>query len=705
MTLISRVAPTMNRIAWRWVWFPLVVGAAFVVMVGLNLNGSSISVLSSNPHPPGVVAGKARTVRADEYLIETPIAISDVRQSFPDSPWIGLSPIEQAATAHGGPTTQWPTLLKPQSWGYLALGSSHGLAVSWWWSYVIALWGTFALIGLLTRRPLLSAALAAVVTFTPYSGWWTAPPPPLYLGYTAAAAACLLGAWMVVSRRAAAVLGVLAGLFVVAVTLALYPPWEISLVLVLVALVIGHAIDARIPWRRVLATGGLGLGVAVVLLGAWYLQFRDAIHAQAATNYPGHHFNVAGGASWAQMLDAPLNFWMAGAAGATINTPGHIGAPANQSEAAASWLPLPVMALVLLACAELAVRRLAPARWGTRLGRHSARSVDGATADSSRVETEPVDGAAAGAAPAVTTREPVWTLALLTLAGLLLLGWSVLPLPDVVGSLTGLRRVEPTRTQLALGLDAVLVVAVASRVRMRLIAWRWPVLVVAALLTALTAAYAQRHLPWDPSTVPTALVLLSGLVVGVGFAGLLHRRVAAVAAIVLAAYSLVSWGLINPLQHGITPVTKDRLVRTLKTTTRSTPNPRVEVFSTAAGEGLVLGAKVRAAGLQSLSGTTLYPNAPLMRRLVPTQKVLWNNYAQYRWAPLSAGSAPEIVQVNGTQMLLNVDPCDRVLLAGTHPGWAVSDRPLHASCLTSAATVRQITGPRLYIYRVANGAG
>ncbi len=664
-----------DRRTWRWVAFPVLVFAAFVVMVGLNLNGSSIALLSDATHAPGLVAGTPRAIRADEYLIETPLAVSAVRQSFPDTQYIGLTPIDQIATTHAGPTVQWPTLFKPQSWGYLVAGSSRGLAVSWWWPYVIGLWGSFALIGLLTRRPLLSAALACAATFTPYAGWWSAPAPPLYIGYTAAAGACVIGAWLVSRRWVAAVLGAAAGAFGVALTLALYPPWEISLVFVLAALVVGFGLDHAIPWRRLVWPTALGLGVAVALLGVWFLQNDGAIRAQTDTVYPGHQVSAAGTATWAQLLDAPLNFWMTGTAGGTLGTAGHLGTPANQSEAASSWLPLPVAALIVLGALELIV-----------VGLRSRR----------RREARP-----AADAPEVT-RDLVWTLSLLSGVGLLLLGWAVLPLPGALGSLTELRRVEPYRTQLALGFDALLLVAVATRVSVRRpVAWRWPVLVVAALATAATTVYSERHLPWDRASVPTVLVVLSGLALGATFAGLLRRRVAVVAALTLAVYAVVSWGLINPLQHGITPLTRDRLVRSVKSATHGTANPRVEVFGRETGVSLVLVAKVRAAGLQSLTGTTLYPNAALMSRLTPTQRSLWNNYAQYRWVAAPAGTPATIVQTHGTQMQLTVSPCDPTLLAGARPGWVVSDSPLAGSCLTPVSSVRQQTGSVVHLYRVS----
>jgi hypothetical protein len=138
------------------------------------------------------------------------------------------------------------------------------------------------------------------------------------------------------------------------------------------------------------------------------------------------------------------------------------------------------------------------------------------------------------------------------------------------------------------------------------------------------------------------------------------------------------------------------LVAELRSLTAGTDNPRVEVF----GDFPTI-AKVRIAGLQSLSGTTLYPDAELMARLTPSQEVLWNNYAQYLWSPLPSGSPAAITQVKGTQMNLDIDPCDPVLLVDAHPGWVVSDRPLDASCLTEVHTVQTNGGDEFRIYRVS----
>jgi len=110
-------------------------------------------------------------------------------------------------------------------------------------------------------------------------------------------------------------------------------------------------------------------------------------------------------------------------------------------------------------------------------------------------------------------------------------------------------------------------------------------------------------------------------------------------------------------------------------------------------------ALVRGAGFQSISGTTPYPSAELMERLLPGQRKVWNNYAQYRWAPAPDGAAPRVVPIQGTYMELRIAPCDPTILERTDPGWVVSESPLEGDCLerTSRFRYKEL---HLWLYRV-----
>ncbi|MFD1824945.1 DUF7657 domain-containing protein [Mumia zhuanghuii] len=662
-------ARSYRRARTRVLAFPLLVGLTLLLLVAANVNGSSMAVLSGDDDPPGLILGEPRPVRSDEYRLRTPIAISSVKQDFPRAPWIGLAPINQAATAHGGPTRDWSTMLKPQDWGYLLLGADRGFAWSWWWSFAIGLAGSYVLFLTLTRRIALSALTAIAATFTPYAAWWTAPPPSLFVGYGALAGGLFLLAVRARTQSWRITYAALAGLAGAGFALALYPPWQVPLVWVVGAVVLGRVIDERIGARHVVALLGVTATVAGVPLLTWLVQNRDAISATIGTYYPGQRITEAGSGSLSVLLDAPLNFWLAGDAGATLGADGRGGPWANLSESASSWFSVPVVVVIALVVLVETVRR------------HRLRPPT--------AEDSTVGGLSGHAAPAH------WTLVLLLAAIGLLLAWTFLPLPDLLGQVTALNRVQPTRTALALGFAQVLLVAVAAgdtRLSARV---RWAVVAVAAAGTGVTASWSARALPWDDTLAPALEVVVSGALLGGALMAVVTARRTAAAAALLAAYTVTSWIIVNPLQLGTAPLTAHPLARTLDRLGAAETNPRVAVVG-----GLDTVAIVRAAGLQSVSGTTPYPDTDLMNRLAPADERLWNNYAQYLWEPAPPGTDVTISQLRGAVMRLAVDLCDPVVHDQVDPGWVVADRRLSADCLTGAARVRN-EGTGYWIYRVS----
>lgn len=664
--------------------FPALVAIVFAVLVGANLNGSSMALLASNRATSGLIAGTPRGIRTDEFDLRTPLAISSALQGFPGELWIGLTNTQQGAIAHGGPVLDWSLLVKPQDWGYVLFGPSRGLAFSWWWSFAISLLGTYWLLWHVTGRAGTAAALAIAATFTPYAAWWTAPAPSLFLGYAALGGAAAVAAMRAGSLRAAVGLGLFAGLVGAALVLALYPPWQVTLGWIVAAITIGLALDRAVSLRRFALVGAVALTVAGAVTAAWLVQHREAVSAIVATIYPGQRLYHAGDASLAVLVDGPLNFWMTGDAGASLGAGGLGGPNANVSESASTWLSLPLSALLAIGGGLILLRR----RRAAPAGLTPADLAASVPADPHDDGTE---------VPGSTT----WTLVLTAAAMLLLLGWSLLPLPDLVGAVTLLQRVEPARTGLALGLGQIVLIAAAARVVHRPRIWtvRW--LVVASVVAVGLTAWAVGQLPWNASLVSLPVALASAAALAVLLALAAVPRWAPLAAAALAVYALASWAPVNPLQRGIGPLVDGALPSTIRRMAATAGgNHRIVVYG-----GYDVVAQVRAAGLESVSGTTLYPDADLMSRLVPTQRNLWNDYVQYRWRPAPAGESARIVQVKGTAMDLIIDPCDPVLLADVDPGWVVSETQLDGRCLTPVTTVAGPRGATFHIYRYAPQSG
>ena len=636
--------PTARASMARWLVFPVLALAVFAVLVSLHISGSSIA--SSDPAHRGLVSGTPRAIRSDEFQLSTPLAIGSTVQNYPSHQWVGLTDVDLAATALGVPANDWSEVVKPQDWGYFAFGSSAGLAVAWWWPYLICALGVYALLGVLLRKPLVAAALGTAVTLSPYAGWWNGP--GLQIGLGCLTAAALLAAWRAERRRHAVALTVGAAYSGACFAMALYPPWQVATAWILLAVVAGTYLDTRPRLTRVLWTTAAAALTAGLVTGVWALAHRSAIAAQAATIYPGHRISSAGEATLRQLMSAPLNFWMSGSAGSTL----HGGSnPTNLSEAASAWLPLPVLAVV----AVWAVVRL---RSST-----TARTDDGG----------------------VPHR---WTSAALAAALALLIAWSLLPLPHIVGSLTELSRVPGSRVPMAASLGGFLLIVLSTDGLTRLPRWLLGLLVAAVAATVWITVDVRDDLPWTASKASLLLVVGSGLVLSAAMAALASgRRMQTVAAVVLALYAFSSWQTINPIEHGVLAVSDTAVGRELHTL--GVPvGSRITVFAKDSAS-FPLVAQVRASGYQSLSGMTPYPDPALMQALAPAQKTQWNNYVQYVWAAGRAGSGAAISGIHGTKMLLTIDPCAPALLAAAAPAVAVADHPLKAACLSPVAQVTQ----------------
>jgi hypothetical protein len=416
--------------------------------------------------------------------------------------------------------------------------------------------------------------------------------------------------------------------------------------------------------------GGAAAASALAPLGVWYVQNRDAIAAISQTGYPGGRRAEAGQAWLSNLLDAPLNPWLSGHAGSTLKpAPGATGYGSfvNLSEASSSWFPAGVLVavLVIVGAALLRDRR------------------EPSTDDDGR-------GGAPGEAPVVAT---FWCT---TAATALIMAWAVLPLPTFVGRLTQLDQVPSYRTPLALSLCSVLLAALAGEMLRRRRLGRWPVvlLVAGVVVTGAATVWSATKLQWDQDLVSLPLALLSGLVLGAGFALIASGRWRTAAAALLAAYCAVSWALVNPLYSGLGPLQDDALVQAMGRVESQDPGTVVAVYG-----DYRLGALVAASGAQNLSGSTYYPDPDVMHRLAPAQEALWNNYASYRWVARPGQDPATIRQVHGTTMDLLINPCapETLSLGMT---WTVSLEPIDASCLRPVDTVNSQALGRVYRYRV-----
>ncbi len=342
-----------------------------MLLVALDLNGSSIGVLSRGGDPwipgsmeqaqnfgpdPALIAGTPRPIRSDEWAQWTPVAIAQARSGFQPQIWLGLTDTKLSAITFFSPAAGYAQIFRPQGWGYLLLGDSHGLAWQWWFAYLVAALGIYYLLYTLIGSVPIATGLALAGAFTPYAGWWSGN-PVLIMGFLALGTTCVMRGFASRSRVHGAIWGVAAGVLGAAAILPLYPPWTISSAWICLALMAGFLLDRRPPIHWIALTLGPAALALTAALVPWYLANRDAIAAVADTIYPGPRVSSSGEARLSFLLDAPANPLIARAADLGLNNPtetaGGLAAAAVTRDRRRSLLLAPP-ALIELSRRELA---------------------------------------------------------------------------------------------------------------------------------------------------------------------------------------------------------------------------------------------------------------------------------------------------------------------------------------------------------------
>jgi hypothetical protein len=286
-----------------------------------------------------------------------------------------------------------------------------------------------------------------------------------------------------------------------------------------------------------------------------------------------------------------------------------------------------------------------------------------------------------------------WTATLTFAMTALVLAWALLPLPDLLGTLTVLNRVPGYRIPLAPGLGSVVVLAVVGTAlgRGRLPWWLLAVIGAATAATAAAMVWATGSLPWQGGQPDATKVALVAAAMAVAFGIVLTGRFIAVGATLAALVAAAVFSDVSPLVRGLGPLDDDPVVTTLLPYGTAEVTPRAAVYDDR------LNPLVTASGVENLSGLTAYPDPIVWNTLAPEQKGLWNNYAKYTWTLDLAVPVARIKQTRGTQMQLFVNPCSAPVRA-LDITLSLSTKPMAAPCLTLEKTIPW-HGETVYLYR------
>ena len=190
--------------------FPLLVVLVTIVLGALKLNGSSVSIYALPGLPDddgGLVAGRARNLRTDEWFVRTPLVARQEALALPERDRIGVGE-HDTALINDLPTGGWESFVRPHTLPYRVFGIEHAFAFEWWIVFLaLPAIGLYAFALALGIRVLTAALIAMILVLSPVVQWWSIPWTGASIGYACAAAVALLAATRATSLSARAGLG------------------------------------------------------------------------------------------------------------------------------------------------------------------------------------------------------------------------------------------------------------------------------------------------------------------------------------------------------------------------------------------------------------------------------------------------------------------------------------------------------------------
>ena len=304
--LTNQIFYRVNYLIKPPVFFGLTLLLCFGVAISLGVTGSSLRIgIEATPFVQSDVTnvwGKDQPIRSDEWLVATPWAIAQYNHR-PRFPVVNTNIGEDGQNMivfqlPGVPVAHISLIAKPATWGFFLFDLKR--ALSWYWCFPIfaclfALWGVVTL--LLPSDWKSSFLIALWFSVSPYVAAWSFW--PAYAVFFPSLA--LLAAIAILRSHSKYLLlawGCILGVALAGFVLVLYPPWQVSLAYVFLALIVGIVVRDKLykNFNRIrMASYGIAIILAGLILWEWWSDAHLAIQTLLSTAYPGQRNAVVGG--------------------------------------------------------------------------------------------------------------------------------------------------------------------------------------------------------------------------------------------------------------------------------------------------------------------------------------------------------------------------------------------------------------------------
>lgn len=274
----------------------------FLFLVIGKYNGSSIEIWNGIIQPEyqlenSVILGKTRSIRSDEWLVSTPISLSQVTEQVNLSKYNNLlGATENLVTLNPKlPNTDILSLLSsPNNLGYLVMDSERGFSFSWYFCFFLLFFASLELFMILTNKNKIFSFLGAVLlTLSPVIQWWQSPQ---IVSYGNLAIVLFYNFIISKTRKKKILFSLLFGYSGLLYIMCLYPAWQVPYgycyLILIIWIIIKNKDKIKVKDLLYLIPT---LGIILIILVPLLISNKEVFNITSNTVYPGDRFSIGGG--------------------------------------------------------------------------------------------------------------------------------------------------------------------------------------------------------------------------------------------------------------------------------------------------------------------------------------------------------------------------------------------------------------------------
>lgn len=275
----------------------------FLICIIFTFNGSSIGYFAKyteRPADPGLIVGRSRMIRSDEFSVNTPMAFSQVATGFK---WINdafRGTDSNMFIVYGQPVLDISMIFRLSQIGYLIFGADRGLSFFWCARLIGLFIVTFEFgMFILNKNKRLSLALAILIAFSPVVQWWFAINGLVEMIIAGELGIIVFKKFLIEKNTFKklllfTVLWICIGTFM----LVFYPAWMVPIFYMFLPIVIWVILDnkkdIKFNKKQIIVLFLISL-IFIGLIVRVVINSQDAIIATLNTVYPGDRISTGGG--------------------------------------------------------------------------------------------------------------------------------------------------------------------------------------------------------------------------------------------------------------------------------------------------------------------------------------------------------------------------------------------------------------------------